>query len=371
MSITEKFIRDIAQFFRYSTDSDPTTQQEFQEAMKNWIKTEEAIVDVTLWQPTTVYSVGNIVRTPSLASQYILECTTAGTSGIEEPDYSGANVGTVVTDGTAEWTIKQYAVSDKYLPLTGGVIQGNLSIQSSDIARGTTPSSNQFLWLPMAIDKNRNVMGGIYKLVSSGNVSATRMFDYPNNDNTSNGDYIGIEHDANGNVYTHAPTPSQTDNSTNIATTAYVKGCVPESVGSKTKFVYTNSNGVITESDGTVGSATQPVYLKNGAVTKCTYSLNKTVPSNAVFTDTNNISASGSNYIRFNTGIQICWGSSSASSAGVSVTFPKAFSTAPLVICGGGGYANTFGNSSVSTTKFKITCSTNATGHWIAIGKWA
>ena len=45
-----------------------------------------------------------------------------------------------------------------------------------------------------------------------------------------------------------------------------------------------------------VGSATRPVYVHfNGEnmhyVTQCTYELNKTVPSNAVFTDTTNLSA--------------------------------------------------------------------------------
>ena len=36
------------------------------------------------------------------------------------------------------------------------------------------------------------------------------------------------------------------------------------------------------------GSATKPVYFKDGKPTACTYSLNKDVPSNAVFTDTKN-----------------------------------------------------------------------------------
>lgn len=38
----------------------------------------------------------------------------------------------------------------------------------------------------------------------------------------------------------------------------------------------------------TAGSATQPCYFSNGVPSACTYSLNKTVPSDAVFTDTNN-----------------------------------------------------------------------------------
>ena len=37
----------------------------------------------------------------------------------------------------------------------------------------------------------------------------------------------------------------------------------------------------------TVGSATQPIYLNNGVATACTYTLGKSVPSDAVFTDTN------------------------------------------------------------------------------------
>ena len=47
---------------------------------------------------------------------------------------------------------------------------------------------------------------------------------------------------------------------------------------------YATSAGTLGSSD--VGSATQPIYLDDGAPTTCTYSLNKTVPADAVFTDT-------------------------------------------------------------------------------------
>ena len=40
----------------------------------------------------------------------------------------------------------------------------------------------------------------------------------------------------------------------------------------------------------TAGSATQPVYFSNGKPTACTYTLGKSVPSNAVFTDTHTLS---------------------------------------------------------------------------------
>lgn len=382
MSITDKFIRDINQYFRYSTDSEPTTQQDFQEAMKNWIKTEEAIVDSHLWQPTTAYRVGNIVKTPSLASQYILECTTAGTSGTEEPSYSGVSVGSVVTDGTARWTVKQYAMGDKYLPLTGGTLQNNntnspLILKKAGLTRGTSPSSEANLWLVKALDNSNNWLGGIYKIVSDSNVSSTRMYDYPNNLSSASGHYIGIFHDASGNVYTYAPTPAQTDDSTKIATTAYVKDSVPKSVGSGTKPVYTNSNGVITASGSTVGSATQPVYLNGGAITKCTYTLNKSVPANAVFTDTNNITAHSNatnGYIQFSTGAIIEWGSSSANGGSVTITFPKAFPTACRscvvidTVSNSGGVNYGVGLKTLTKTNFSVSKDEGRAIHWIAVG---
>lgn len=43
----------------------------------------------------------------------------------------------------------------------------------------------------------------------------------------------------------------------------------------------------------TKGSATQPIYLNAGVPTACTYTLGKSVPSNAVFTDTNTTYSAG------------------------------------------------------------------------------
>lgn len=45
--------------------------------------------------------------------------------------------------------------------------------------------------------------------------------------------------------------------------------------------------------DSSAGSVTQPVYFKDGKPTACTYTLGKSVPSNAVFTDTTYSSMSG------------------------------------------------------------------------------
>lgn len=85
---------------------DPTTQTNYANNVKNWVETEKNLVDVILWQPTTAYSVGNMVKTPSLPSQYCLVCITAGTSGANEPSYSGVSLGDSVSDGSITWRVE-------------------------------------------------------------------------------------------------------------------------------------------------------------------------------------------------------------------------------------------------------------------------
>lgn len=49
---------------------------------------------------------------------------------------------------------------------------------------------------------------------------------------------------------------------------------------------------------GTIGTSTKPVYFNNGVPATCTYELNKTVPSTAVFTDTKyTLSGDGTNKV--------------------------------------------------------------------------
>lgn len=57
-------------------------------------------------------------------------------------------------------------------------------------------------------------------------------------------------------------------------------------VGSNTKFMYIADGGTPTESNGTVGSQTKPVYLNGGVITPIGYTIEKSVPNDAVFTDT-------------------------------------------------------------------------------------
>ena len=106
-----KFERDFSTLFNWDNDESPTTEQEYQNAVKNWTETEMNIVDTLLWQPETDYVENNIVKTPSLPLHYVLVCTTGGTSGTEEPSYDNVQIGDSVTDGTVTWTVAKLTVS--------------------------------------------------------------------------------------------------------------------------------------------------------------------------------------------------------------------------------------------------------------------
>lgn len=56
-------------------------------------------------------------------------------------------------------------------------------------------------------------------------------------------------------------------------------------VGSTAKGMYLNA-GVATAMSATVGAANRPVYMNGGTITVGSYELNKSVPANALFTDT-------------------------------------------------------------------------------------
>ena len=132
-----KFLRELEGLFNYSTDENPTTQQDYQEAVKNWVRTIESIVDCTLWQPETTYQAGDTVRTPSLPKNSVLICTVGGESGAVEPDYTEISIGDSVADGTITWKV------DRLLLLSGGTMTGAIKAGVSSII--TRSVNNSFL----------------------------------------------------------------------------------------------------------------------------------------------------------------------------------------------------------------------------------
>ena len=89
--------------------------------------------------------------------------------------------------------------------------------------------------------------------------------------------------------------------------------------------------------------------------------------------------ASGSGYIRFGDGTQICWGTLYEKATGSEISFPVAFSAAPGCV----NVTRSYGDSSTAdatrdwiwmygatATKFTVASHGTIWGHWLAIGRW-
>ena len=100
-----------------------------------------------------------------------------------------------------------------------------LNAQLSGLQKGTAPSSIQTSGL-FFLDKNgtanTNKVGGVSFGCTTSGVYSTKLHAFEPTNGSTNEASIGIFADGN-NFYTSAPTPAANDNSTKIATTAWVK----------------------------------------------------------------------------------------------------------------------------------------------------
>ncbi|AXB81789.1 phage baseplate protein [Megasphaera hexanoica] len=80
-----------------------TTEQQFQEYLKNHQSVMSDMVAVTLWQPSTAYTVGQVIYSPNMPANTCARVATAGTTGSAEPAWGA--VGSTTSDGTAAYTM--------------------------------------------------------------------------------------------------------------------------------------------------------------------------------------------------------------------------------------------------------------------------
>ncbi len=78
-----------------------TTEQQFQEYLKNQYAVMYSLVSMALWQPGTNYIVGQVVLSPNMPANTIARVTAAGASGDAEPAWGA--VGSTISDGTAAY----------------------------------------------------------------------------------------------------------------------------------------------------------------------------------------------------------------------------------------------------------------------------
>lgn len=87
----------------WDDSSKPTTYANMYDFMKNQNNIVMALSS-GLWQPSTAYTAGQVVHSPSLPAGCKATCTTEGTSGNTEPNWTA--YGTTVTDGTVKWKVE-------------------------------------------------------------------------------------------------------------------------------------------------------------------------------------------------------------------------------------------------------------------------
>lgn len=160
-----------------------------------------------------VYPTVNNTRTLGTSSLRWKEC-------YSNAYYLGTTAfGDIVTHNASEFLTSHQSLSS----CVKNVVTNNQIIKATGITRGTAPSSAQTFGIAFS-DNNDRYIGNIYGQYATNKSTYVGLYAY-NGTTTSNGDNASVRvgYDASGNAYTYAPTPATADNSTQIATTAFVK----------------------------------------------------------------------------------------------------------------------------------------------------
>ena len=121
---------------------------------------------VNTLQRSTAYSVGDIVYSGELNAKYFLKCTTAGTTDVTEPSFAGAASGTVITDGTAEFTVQTVlSLEDKEAQFIDDLI-AKLQDTAATLPAGTAFTAATLL---SKIISNMNTEDGVLYNLSNAN----------------------------------------------------------------------------------------------------------------------------------------------------------------------------------------------------------
>lgn len=99
-------LQSTAGMFDYPDPANPskgTTEQQYIEFELNKHSVLSSLVTDELWQPSTAYKVGQVVKSPNMPANVIARVVTAGTSAAAEPVWSSA--GHTMADGSVVWAM--------------------------------------------------------------------------------------------------------------------------------------------------------------------------------------------------------------------------------------------------------------------------
>lgn len=99
-------LQSTAGMFDYPDPENPskgTTEQKYIEFEKNKHSVLSSLVADELWQPSTFYRTGQVVKSPNMPANVVARAITAGTSAAAEPVWSSA--GHTMADGSVVWAM--------------------------------------------------------------------------------------------------------------------------------------------------------------------------------------------------------------------------------------------------------------------------
>lgn len=99
-------LQSTAGMFDYPDPENPskgTTEQQYIEFEKNKHSVLSSLVTDELWQPSTSYRTGQVVKSPNMPANVVARAVTNGTSANAEPFWSSA--GNTMADGTVTWAM--------------------------------------------------------------------------------------------------------------------------------------------------------------------------------------------------------------------------------------------------------------------------
>ena len=171
------------------------------------------------WASDTEYYKGSVVKLNTASGMQIYSSLV------------DSNVGNLVSDNT-KWKLlidsaNSYVTTNTTQTISGEkTFTGNnriIALQNSTVTYNTAPSSDTYTDLSIR-DKNGVEMGVLESVRRPDNSTGVRLFAKGADGNYTTA--LGVYRKADGTSYTSAPTPAAGDNSTNIATTAFVKTAI-------------------------------------------------------------------------------------------------------------------------------------------------
>lgn len=258
---TEKYLTNTWRGIQNNLTSDSTTDSLSAaqgKALKGSITTLEG------------YFTGGVAKT---ARQLVYGCASGDGEGTTNPYHL---VGECVLNTTGSRTTNVMFLVNSYYSDPRGILliqarvdSGNSSVSTNYtyakwLVRNASLDTNKFIMTTKATS-NSLVCRLYYKIDSSWDVARFRLLDE--------------------GVFATSASKWVLYNTSGGTAGDYIFNAIPSD---ETQFVSTDNTSAAKADQlniSNIGSATNPVYFANGVPVDCTYSLNKTVPANAVFTD--------------------------------------------------------------------------------------